>query len=76
MIATGLAAAGAKALAAGRAGSFRTLVVLLIAEGLFGASVNAASGRAIMHWFGAEQRSLALGLRQARLRQAARWRLL
>jgi sugar phosphate permease len=26
--------------------------------------VNAASGRAIMHWFGAEQRGLALGLRQ------------
>ena len=32
--------------------SSRLLVVLLILGGLFGASVNAASGRAIMHWFG------------------------
>ena len=64
MIATGLAAAGAALIASGRAGSFEALVVLLIAGGLFGASVNAASGRAIMRWFGAEQRGLALGLRQ------------
>ncbi len=64
VIATGLAAAGAALVASGWAGSFETLVVLLILGGLFGASVNAASGRAIMHWFGAEQRGLALGLRQ------------
>ena len=57
VIATGLAAAGAALIASGRAGSFEALVVLLIAAGLFGASVNAASGRAIMHWFGAEQRA-------------------
>ncbi len=64
VIATGLAAAGAALIASGQAGSFEALVVLLIAGGLFGASVNAASGRAIMHWFGAEQRGLALGVRQ------------
>ena len=62
MIATGLAAAGAALIASGRAEA-EALVVLLIA-GVLGASVNAASGRAIMHWFGAEQRGLALGLRQ------------
>src|SRR5215218_6331410 len=30
-----------------------------------GASVNAASGRAVMHWFGPGERGLALGIRQA-----------
>jgi sugar phosphate permease len=38
---------------------------LLIAVGAFGASVNAASGRAVMHWFPRHERGLALGIRQA-----------
>ena len=29
-----------------------------------GAGVNAASGRAVMAWFGADERGLALGIRQ------------
>ena len=32
-----------------------------------GSSVNSASGRAVMHWFAADERGFALGLRQASL---------
>src|SRR4051812_42295369 len=51
VIATGLtAAAGSLALASGTE-SFGGLTAALIATGALGASVNAASGRAIMAWF-------------------------
>jgi len=40
------------------------LLALLVLAGASGASVNSASGRAVMHWFGADERGLALGLRQ------------
>ncbi|WP_309109736.1 MFS transporter [Saccharothrix sp.] len=36
----------------------------LVGVGLFGASVNAASGRAVMTWFPAGSRGLAMGIRQ------------
>ncbi|SDF60111.1 Sugar phosphate permease [Lentzea fradiae] len=36
----------------------------LLGAGLFGASVNAASGRAVMSWFAKESRGLAMGVRQ------------
>ncbi|MET9228622.1 MFS transporter [Lentzea sp. NPDC003310] len=36
----------------------------LLGAGLFGASVNAASGRAVMSWFSKESRGLAMGVRQ------------
>ncbi|MBW4715725.1 MFS transporter [Saccharothrix obliqua] len=36
----------------------------LVGVGLFGASVNAASGRAVMTWFPADRRGLAMGIRQ------------
>ncbi|WP_045309526.1 MFS transporter [Lentzea aerocolonigenes] len=36
----------------------------LLGAGLFGASVNAASGRAVMSWFSAGNRGLAMGVRQ------------
>lgn len=36
----------------------------LLGAGLFGASVNAASGRAVMSWFAAGSRGLAMGVRQ------------
>jgi sugar phosphate permease len=49
-----LAATG-NALAAGLA---------LLGVGVFGASVNAASGRAVMTWFTAGRRGLAMGIRQ------------
>ncbi|HWX09706.1 MAG TPA: MFS transporter, partial [Gaiellaceae bacterium] len=40
------------------------LVGMLVLAGALGASVNAASGRAVIGWFGADQRGLALGIRQ------------
>ncbi len=43
---------------------FASLAVLLALAGALGASVNAASGRAVMGWFGPEERGLALGIRQ------------
>ncbi|MBB5954601.1 sugar phosphate permease [Saccharothrix tamanrassetensis] len=36
----------------------------LVGVGLFGASVNAASGRAVLTWFPADRRGLAMGIRQ------------
>jgi sugar phosphate permease len=64
VLASGLAGCGVLAAAAGWAGSFTTLVLLLGVAGAMGASVNAASGRAVMQWFSAGQRGLALGVRQ------------
>ena len=64
VLASGLAGCGALAAAAGRAGSFEMLVLLLGVAGALGASVNAASGRAVMQWFSASQRGFALGVRQ------------
>jgi MFS family permease len=40
------------------------LVLLLGLAGAAGASVNSASGRAVMQWFPAHERGLALGVRQ------------
>jgi sugar phosphate permease len=64
VLGTGLTACGALAVAAGRADDFWTLVVLLFLASAAGASVNAASGRAVMQWFAPEERGLALGIRQ------------
>jgi sugar phosphate permease len=64
VLGTGLAACGALAVAAGWAGDFWTLVILLFLASAAGASVNAASGRAVMQWFAPEERGLALGIRQ------------
>jgi nitrate/nitrite transporter NarK len=44
--------------------SFTQLVLLLGLVGAAGAAVNSASGRAVMHWFGPEERGFALGVRQ------------
>jgi sugar phosphate permease len=46
------------------ASSYVELVVLLALVGAAGAAVNSSSGRAVMHWFGPEERGLALGVRQ------------
>jgi sugar phosphate permease len=64
-IALGLGGAAAALAVAAFAASVEVLVVLLALAGLAGASVNAASGRAVMHWFEPEERGLALGIRQA-----------
>jgi sugar phosphate permease len=65
VLAGGLAVCGALVLVAPWLSSFALLVVVLSAAGAAGASVNSASGRAVMSWFGAEERGLALGVRQA-----------
>jgi sugar phosphate permease len=64
VLSTGLTACGLLAAAAGWAGNATTLAVLLLLASAAGASVNAASGRAVMQWFGPEERGLALGIRQ------------
>jgi sugar phosphate permease len=64
VLASGLAGCGLVVAASGWAGSFWLLVALLTIAGALGASVNAASGRAVMQWFSADQRGLALGVRQ------------
>jgi len=64
VIALGLGGGGVAVGAAGTTHSFSALVGLLIVAGALGASVNAASGRAVMWWFGAHERGLALGIRQ------------
>src|SRR4029453_3089546 len=50
---------------AGQAETFWQLYILLFLAGAAGASVNSATGRAVMGWFDASQRGLALGIRQA-----------
>ncbi len=64
VLGTGLAICGVLAAAAGWAGEFWTLVVLLFLASAAGASVNAASGRAVMQWFAPEERGFSLGIRQ------------
>jgi sugar phosphate permease len=64
VLVSGLTLCGAALLAAARAHSFWLLAVLLAFAGASGASVQSASGRAVMHWFEPGQRGLALGLRQ------------
>jgi sugar phosphate permease len=64
VIATGLSGAGVVLVLGATTRSFVSLTLALIAAGALGASVNAASGRAIMSWFGARELGLALGIRQ------------
>jgi sugar phosphate permease len=64
-IVIGLSGATLALVAAAQTNTFAALVATLFLTGAFGASVNSASGRAVMHWFGAEERGLALGIRQA-----------
>ena len=64
VIAVGQTGTAAALVWAGYASSFGELVGALAAVGALGAGVNAASGRAVMAWFGEEERGLALGIRQ------------
>jgi sugar phosphate permease len=64
VLAGGLGACGAAMLGAAETGSFWALLVLLSFSGLAGASVSAATGRAVMQWFPPARRGLALGIRQ------------
>jgi sugar phosphate permease len=60
----GLAGCGAALVAAAFAHEFAVLAVLLFLAGASGASVQSASGRAVMHWFPRDERGLALAVRQ------------
>jgi sugar phosphate permease len=64
VIALGLTLCSGALVLAGFTSSYGALVGALFAAGAFGASVNAASGRAVMGWFPADQRGFALGVRQ------------
>jgi sugar phosphate permease len=67
VLAVGLAGCGLGLLVAALAPSFAVLVIALTLGGASGASVNAASGRAVMSWFGRNERGFALGIRQTAL---------
>jgi sugar phosphate permease len=64
VIAVGQSGAAAALFWAAYASSYMELVAALTVAGAVGAGVNAASGRAVMAWFGEEERGLALGIRQ------------
>jgi len=64
VLALGLSFAALALAGAAYAGSYGMFLLLLGLAGAAGASVNAASGRAIMYWFPAAERGLALGVRQ------------
>jgi sugar phosphate permease len=64
VLATGLLACAAALVGAGYAERFEPLILLVGLAGAAGASVNAASGRAVMQWFPAAERGFALGVRQ------------
>jgi sugar phosphate permease len=64
VIAIGQTGTAAALVWAAYSSSFGELVAALSLAGALGAGVNAASGRAVMSWFGAEERGFALGIRQ------------
>ncbi|CAN5750685.1 MFS transporter [soil metagenome] len=64
MLAAGLLVCAASIVGAAFASSLSELLLFLAISGAAGASVNSASGRAVMHWFAADERGLALGIRQ------------
>ena len=66
-LAVGLAAMGLLVGAAAVTDEFLALVALMGLGSAAGSSVNSATGRAVMQWFGADERGLALGLRQSSL---------
>ena len=65
VLAAGMGGCGVLLVVAGQAETFWQLYALLFLAGAAGASVNAATGRAVMGWFDASQRGFALGIRQA-----------
>lgn len=64
VISVGLSGAALLLAAASTADGFWLLVGLVTLAGMVGAAVNAATGRAVMSWFPASERGLALGIRQ------------
>ena len=64
VISVGLSGAALFLAVAATADDFWALVALVTLAGMVGAAVNAATGRAVMSWFPASERGLALGIRQ------------
>ncbi|MEP7105498.1 MAG: MFS transporter, partial [Chloroflexota bacterium] len=64
VLAVGLSGAAIFLAAAAFAGSYGAMVACLVAAGMLGSCANAASGRAVMAWFEARERGMALGIRQ------------
>jgi sugar phosphate permease len=64
VLVAGLGLCGATLIAAGYAHGFWTLAGLVAFAGMTGASIQSASGRAVLHWFPVSQRGLALAIRQ------------
>ena len=64
VISIGLSIAAVLLAAAAAADDFWVLVLLVTLALMAGAAVNAATGRAVMSWFPASERGLALGIRQ------------
>lgn len=65
VLAIGLGGCALFLAAAAFAETFWALFALLALAGASGSSVNSASGRAVMQWFGPSERGLALGIRQS-----------
>ena len=64
VISVGLTGAALLLAVAATVDDFWLLVALVTLAGMVGAAVNAATGRAVMSWFPASERGLALGIRQ------------
>jgi sugar phosphate permease len=64
VLVSGLVLCGAALIAAGSVHGFWPLAGLIAFAGMTGASVQSASGRAVLHWFPSSQRGLALAIRQ------------
>jgi sugar phosphate permease len=64
VLVSGLTLCGGGLIAAGFVNGFWPLAGLIAFAGMTGASVQSASGRAVLHWFPMEQRGLALAIRQ------------
>lgn len=64
VLATGMTATAAALLAPALVATPTVLLIALAAAGALGSGINSASGRAVMEWFDATERGLALGIRQ------------
>jgi sugar phosphate permease len=64
ILVAGIGGCGLALLWASRVHGFWALLALLCAAGALGASVQSASGRAVMQWYPPRRRGLALGIRQ------------
>jgi sugar phosphate permease len=64
VLASGLTGCAGALLVAANTSSYAGLVAALAVAGAFGGGTQSASGRAVMSWFGPEERGLALGIRQ------------